>query len=227
MRRGAFVPCWRDAGHVRRRQRPARPRRSGRPAGCRCRASSASSPTRSTCASGPPRPRRQLGLQRAGLPVEITAEFENWRRIRDWEGAEGWVYHSLLSGRRTALVSPQSKGKDELMPLHDKPDAASARHREAAERRARHGEALQRRLVPPRRRRASTAGSSRSACGASIRTRRWMTLDAVAHRRRHRPARTKCRGHDGRPSKRTDGWRSQLRQSFLRSRTTTSTRAIS
>ena len=39
---------------------------------------------------------------RAGMPVEITAEFENWRRIRDWEGAEGWVYHSLLSGRRTA-----------------------------------------------------------------------------------------------------------------------------
>ena len=34
---------------------------------------------------------------RTGLPVEITAEFENWRRIRDWEGAEGWVYHSLLS----------------------------------------------------------------------------------------------------------------------------------
>ncbi|HEY4981694.1 MAG TPA: SH3 domain-containing protein, partial [Pseudolabrys sp.] len=32
---------------------------------------------------------------RAGMPVEITAEFENWRRIRDWEGAEGWVYHSL------------------------------------------------------------------------------------------------------------------------------------
>src|SRR5947209_3139264 len=32
---------------------------------------------------------------RAGLPVEITAEYENWRRIRDWEGAEGWVYHSL------------------------------------------------------------------------------------------------------------------------------------
>ena len=62
---------------------------------------------------------------RAALPVEVTAEFENWRRIRDWEGAEGWVYHSLLSGRRTALVSPQSKPKDELLPLHDKPDAAS------------------------------------------------------------------------------------------------------
>ena len=63
---------------------------------------------------------------RAALPVEVTAEFENWRRIRDGEGAEGWVYHSLLSGRRTALVSPQSKGKDDLLALHDKPDAASA-----------------------------------------------------------------------------------------------------
>src|SRR6476619_5559562 len=32
---------------------------------------------------------------RSGLPVEITAEFENWRRVRDSEGSEGWVYHSL------------------------------------------------------------------------------------------------------------------------------------
>jgi SH3-like domain-containing protein len=39
---------------------------------------------------------------RSGLPVEITAEFENWRRVRDSEGAEGWVYHSLLSGRHKA-----------------------------------------------------------------------------------------------------------------------------
>jgi SH3-like domain-containing protein len=41
-----------------------------------------------------------------GLPVEIIAEFELWRRVRDSEGAEGWVYHSMLSGRRTALVAP-------------------------------------------------------------------------------------------------------------------------
>ena len=90
---------------------------------------------------------------RAALPVEITAEFENWRRIRDWEGAEGWVYHSLLSGKRTALVSPQSKGKDELLALHDKPDAASAVNAQAAARRAGDREALPGRLVPPRRRR--------------------------------------------------------------------------
>src|SRR5438067_9066544 len=57
---------------------------------------------------------------RAALPVEITAESDNWRRIRDWEGSEGWVYHSLLSGRRTALVNP--KDKSQLVPVHDKPD---------------------------------------------------------------------------------------------------------
>src|SRR5262245_3374626 len=63
---------------------------------------------------------------RAGLPVEITAEFENWRRIRDWEGAEGWVYHSLLSGRRTATVAPKGKSKDELVALYEKPEAEPA-----------------------------------------------------------------------------------------------------
>src|SRR5258708_36539447 len=61
---------------------------------------------------------------RAGLPVEITAESDNWRRIRDWEGSEGWVYHSLLSGRRTAVVSP--KDKKELVSLYDKADLGGA-----------------------------------------------------------------------------------------------------
>ena len=61
---------------------------------------------------------------RAGMPVEITAEFENWRRIRDWEGAEGWVYHSLLSGKRSAVVVP--KAKDELVPIYESADLKSA-----------------------------------------------------------------------------------------------------
>jgi SH3-like domain-containing protein len=63
---------------------------------------------------------------RAGLPVEVTAEFDNWRRIRDSEGAEGWVYHSLLSGRRTAVVEPNPKQKNPLYAVHDAPDAQSA-----------------------------------------------------------------------------------------------------
>ncbi len=61
---------------------------------------------------------------RVGMPVEITAEFENWRRIRDWEGAEGWVYHSLLSGKRTAVVVPKLNA--ELVPLYENADVESA-----------------------------------------------------------------------------------------------------
>jgi SH3-like domain-containing protein len=56
---------------------------------------------------------------RAGLPVEIIAEADNWRRVRDSEGADGWVFHSLLSGRRTVLVSPWSKGA-EAVPLRSR-----------------------------------------------------------------------------------------------------------
>lgn len=48
---------------------------------------------------------------KAGLPVEIVREFGNWRRVRYADGEEGWVHHSLLSGRRTALVTPWSEGE--------------------------------------------------------------------------------------------------------------------
>jgi len=61
---------------------------------------------------------------RVGWPVEITAEYENWRRIRDSDGTEGWVYHSLLSGKRMATV--QMKSKTDLAPLYATPDAKSA-----------------------------------------------------------------------------------------------------
>jgi SH3-like domain-containing protein len=54
-----------------------------------------------------------------GLPVEVTAEFENWRRIRDSEGSEGWVYHSLLSGKRTAVVT--ARAKDQLIAVSERP----------------------------------------------------------------------------------------------------------
>ena len=45
-------------------------------------------------------------FQRTSLPVEVVKEFENWRQIRDSDGTTGWVLNSLLSGRRTAVVSP-------------------------------------------------------------------------------------------------------------------------
>ncbi len=38
------------------------------------------------------------------LPVEIVAEFENWRKVRDVDQAEGWVHQSMLSGRRSVVI---------------------------------------------------------------------------------------------------------------------------
>jgi SH3-like domain-containing protein len=61
---------------------------------------------------------------RPALPVEITAEFENWRRIRDRDGSEGWVYHTLLSGKRTAYVA-RLKTQPDLVPLYETADRTS------------------------------------------------------------------------------------------------------
>jgi SH3-like domain-containing protein len=61
---------------------------------------------------------------RAGLPVEITQEFDNWRKIRDSEGSEGWVFHSLLSGKRTVLVAPWDKSGP--FPAYASADAKAA-----------------------------------------------------------------------------------------------------
>ena len=44
-----------------------------------------------------------------GLPVEVIQEYDQWRQIRDSEGTEGWVFHSLLSGKRTAIIAPWDK----------------------------------------------------------------------------------------------------------------------
>src|SRR5262245_17299828 len=38
-----------------------------------------------------------------GTPVEIIQEFDTWRKIRDFDGSEGWVHQNLLSGNRAGL----------------------------------------------------------------------------------------------------------------------------
>lgn len=60
----------------------------------------------------------------SGLPVEIIQEYDNWRKIRDHEGAEGWIHKNLLSGERTALVAPWARDTRES--LKARPDAAAA-----------------------------------------------------------------------------------------------------
>jgi SH3-like domain-containing protein len=58
-------------------------------------------------------------FNRKDLPVEIVAEFENWRKIRDYDGAEGWVHQRMLVGRRSILV------RDKIRELHRKPEPAA------------------------------------------------------------------------------------------------------
>lgn len=46
---------------------------------------------------------------RRDLPVEVIAEFETWRKIRDWQGAEGWVHQSMLASRRMVVIVGQQR----------------------------------------------------------------------------------------------------------------------
>ncbi len=109
--------------------------------------------------------------QRAGLPVEITAEYEIWRRIRDLEGSEGWVLHSLLSGKRTVLVSPWKKDVPPL-PLRVEPgdDANSPQNLHPASSR---GSKNATEPGAASRAMAMTAICRRPICGGFIRARRW------------------------------------------------------
>jgi SH3-like domain-containing protein len=42
---------------------------------------------------------------RKGLPVEVIASFEVWRRVRDADGEIGWIHVAVLSRERTAVVT--------------------------------------------------------------------------------------------------------------------------
>ena len=58
--------------------------------------------------------------RRKGLPMEVLASFEVWRRVRDMDGEIGWVHVALLSRDRTVVVEP---GKD--TPVRRREEAAS------------------------------------------------------------------------------------------------------
>lgn len=57
--------------------------------------------------------------KRRHMPVEVVAEFDNWRKIRDWQGSVGWVHQSLLDGRRYALIT-----SEQLLLKRPSPDGA-------------------------------------------------------------------------------------------------------
>lgn len=62
-------------------------------------------------------------FQKAGLPVEVIQEFENWRKIRDRDGSEGWVHHSLLSGARGVIVKGEPGGDPLPLRAQPRPDS--------------------------------------------------------------------------------------------------------
>jgi len=61
-------------------------------------------------------------FERKGLPVEVIAEFDHWRQVRDQEGDTGWIFHSLLDGKRTAMIEGEANG-DDFKPLYETPNA--------------------------------------------------------------------------------------------------------
>lgn len=44
-------------------------------------------------------------FKKKGMPLEIYGEYDNWRRVRDAEGAGGWIHYSLLSGVRSIIIT--------------------------------------------------------------------------------------------------------------------------
>ncbi len=56
------------------------------------------------------------------LPVEVILEYDHWRKIKDHEGAEGWVFKTLLSGKRTALISSDEAVKAYKYNIQEKPE---------------------------------------------------------------------------------------------------------
>ena len=57
--------------------------------------------------------------KRRDMPLEITAEHGHWRRVRDRDGAGGWIHYTLLSGVRTVIV------EQDMQALYKHPDPSS------------------------------------------------------------------------------------------------------
>ena len=43
--------------------------------------------------------------RRQGLPLEVVAEYGQWRQVRDHEGSEGWMHARLLRASRHVIIA--------------------------------------------------------------------------------------------------------------------------
>jgi SH3-like domain-containing protein len=53
------------------------------------------------------------------IPLEVTAFFDDWRRIRDWDGEEGWILRTQLARQRSVIVVLDT------VTLYEKPDTSA------------------------------------------------------------------------------------------------------
>lgn len=63
---------------------------------------------------------------RRGLPVEVIAEYDVWRRIRDADGVTGWVHKGMLDGRRSVMMTAGANVPLRESPAPDAPVVAYA-----------------------------------------------------------------------------------------------------
>lgn len=47
--------------------------------------------------------------KRRNMPMEVIAEFRTWRKVRDFQGIEGWMHQSMLSNKRSLTVTGQTR----------------------------------------------------------------------------------------------------------------------
>jgi SH3-like domain-containing protein len=52
-------------------------------------------------------------------PVEIVAEFELWRKIKDWEGSETWVHKAMLVNKRWIKMTKPGTANVYAKPQND------------------------------------------------------------------------------------------------------------
>ena len=53
-----------------------------------------------------------------GLPLKIISEFDDWRKVEDFDGVNGWIHRSQLSRKRMVQVI-SSKSEIKLKPNKD------------------------------------------------------------------------------------------------------------
>ena len=130
---------------------------------------------------------------RKGLPVEIIAEFDTWRKIRDYDGEEGWIHSSLLSSRRTIMVIGEVRALRRT--------ASTDRARGAARRagRDRHPVRLRGHLVPGRDRGPPRLAAAQRVLGHAARRDRALGRRPAARRQANRVRRRRRTSQGGGP----------------------------